>query len=1286
MADVEVSVGLNIDEVDKQADELRKEVNKALGSVDGKKVDEAMAKTVVSMEKAVNASEKLGKKLQDLNSQKAEISNIFKSEDFAKFTEASEKVKATQDALNKAEAASRNFKDTTLQDARAQADNAKAKLDNAKATKQAADETLNLAKANKAAALQAKEDAKRYVEYAKAKGTSPDDKQFALENYEMAKQTWKAAVSSTEISEGQQKVEEANKLLGEAEKQFNIANKALKDANAKQAELVSQEAKARTAAQDATKEKADVSETTGISDESLEKANKQAEILDDKIKDVALDIKGSNVNMQVLVNKFKEAGSGAADMEKNVKALSQGLALARVTAHSIGNVMKSILQMMRNIATGVMKVISSFTAMHKSVKSTNKELNRTSITMKSLIGLVAKYVLGFRSLFFLIRRIRSFIISGFTNILSFMDEFGTSKVQKEFKDFYDSIQKVKVAIETLRYSFVAAFTPLVTVVAPYIAQAINWLSKLIGYVGQLIAYLTGSSTYLTANANAMKKLTDETKKNNKTNNKQLSNLDKLNNMTTKKDSKDPSAFDPSKLFTRKPIEGWIKDLGDKLKELFAKLKEFFVRLWGPIKKAWDRVKDYIIAGFKHIWDAWSKFIGLMAEAFLQAWESGLGESIFYHLFHIFGDILEFIALTGDKLYEAFSVNDNALRFWTALLQIIDAIIGGIDAIADSTIKWYAEQVSFIPLVDSLVNYLESLVPVVQLIMKLLLDLWEHIVEPFAEYIIEEFLPKLFDRFAKFNNVIADNAEKIENAILPIFDSIEKGLEGVGDWILDVVDKFLLLIETFIQTGSTGVPFFDAIIEAIGTIIEGVLVMKDRIQEWITSFLETGRTGNMFIDLILTAIQGIAEAINLIGPEGVANLIELFAMFKVVGPVLSAVVSGLVAIAGAIGSIIGSKGLELLVELLTGSDITATLSTIVSNISAVIGVTIKLLGGIAMVVGGAILAIVNFLDMLKNGFDYVKEAFMLLGTVIAGVGLVILGVPGLIAAAIAAVGAAIMTLIVNWQDIVDMFKELGIVIYDIIYNDFMTITTVVFAIFDNIVNYVKDWFSALGNIVSTELQTLWTLITEIWQSIYNTISDILDSFKLLVMAVVEFITTGSTEGFTELGKAWINIFLTIKENVITIVTSMWTGLKNVLNAIISGVEKMANSVVGGISHILSSLNSIDFKLPDWVGGGDFKLNLPSNIKPIKLPRLAEGTVVPPSASEFAAILGDNNRETEVVSPLSTMTQAFKDALAETNFGGGASSLTATATISGHDLLQIIVEENNKFKMRHGYDAV
>ena len=47
----------------------------------------------------------------------------------------------------------------------------------------------------------------------------------------------------------------------------------------------------------------------------------------------------------------------------------------------------------------------------------------------------------------------------------------------------------------------------------------------------------------------------------------------------------------------------------------------------------------------------------------------------------------------------------------------------------------------------------------------------------------------------------------------------------------------------------------------------------------------------------------------------------------------------------------------------------------------------------------------------------------------------------------------------------------------------------------------------------------------------------------------------------------------------------------------------------------------------------------------MPQLATGTVVPANFGRFAAILGDNKREPEVVSPVSTIEDAVRKVLAE-----------------------------------------
>ena len=91
-------------------------------------------------------------------------------------------------------------------------------------------------------------------------------------------------------------------------------------------------------------------------------------------------------------------------------------------------------------------------------------------------------------------------------------------------------------------------------------------------------------------------------------------------------------------------------------------------------------------------------------------------------------------------------------------------------------------------------------------------------------------------------------------------------------------------------------------------------------------------------------------------------------------------------------------------------------------------------------------------------------------------------------------------------------------------------------------------------------------------------------------------------------------------------------------------------------------------------------------PYKMPMLATGTVVPPRAGMFAAILGDNNRETEVVSPLSTMKQALKEALAESNISGGNQIAKAELILDGTRFGQLVVKFGKNEKNRVGVTMV
>ena len=94
-----------------------------------------------------------------------------------------------------------------------------------------------------------------------------------------------------------------------------------------------------------------------------------------------------------------------------------------------------------------------------------------------------------------------------------------------------------------------------------------------------------------------------------------------------------------------------------------------------------------------------------------------------------------------------------------------------------------------------------------------------------------------------------------------------------------------------------------------------------------------------------------------------------------------------------------------------------------------------------------------------------------------------------------------------------------------------------------------------------------------------------------------------------------------------------GLLGVIETGLNWIIKKINEFIGGISGIVGAVGKVIGQ--DWSIG---------KIPNVKIPRLAQGAVIPPNR-EFLAVLGDNKKENEIVSPVSTMKQAFMEAMVE-----------------------------------------
>lgn len=220
--------------------------------------------------------------------------------------------------------------------------------------------------------------------------------------------------------------------------------------------------------------------------------------------------------------------------------------------------------------------------------------------------------------------------------------------------------------------------------------------------------------------------------------------------------------------------------------------------------------------------------------------------------------------------------------------------------------------------------------------------------------------------------------------------------------------------------------------------------------------------------------------------------------------------------------------------------------------------------------------------------------------------------------------------------------------------------------DKVVQKIREFGNEVKNWWNTNLARFFT--REYWQEKFNNIRDRCTSFKNTIKNGVSNLVSNISSSAADL---W---------NKITSGASrMWDSIKNSgrdrLNGIISLVERCINTVV-------NKANRISWNIPDWVpgiGGKKFGFNLPT----VSIPRLATGTVVPRNYGEYTAILGDNKREPEVVSPLSTMKQAVREVMNE--LGGDNSrpiSISIYTTLDGKVVGQSVIEYHNGVVRRTG----
>lgn len=347
---------------------------------------------------------------------------------------------------------------------------------------------------------------------------------------------------------------------------------------------------------------------------------------------------------------------------------------------------------------------------------------------------------------------------------------------------------------------------------------------------------------------------------------------------------------------------------------------------------------------------------------------------------------------------------------------------------------------------------------------------------------------------------------------------------------------------------------------------------------------------------------------------------------------------------------------------------------------------KIGAGIGLIVGGLTMLVTGFHDAFQNGWNFQNLMLSIAGILSSGLGIAIL-VGSWIPLLIAGIAALLLDFAVqtgHGEEILDGVRETlegfidffkGVFTGDLelaiggVGKIFDGLGKVVGALVDGLrdtFNSFLDWLDEkTGGKLHGIIEFTKKMFTVFFDDTKEALLGAIDGIKLIFQGLTKFLS-GVFTGDWDL--AWEGIKDTFK--------GVWNGIVSILVGAV-------NLIIKAVNWLIEKLNGISVDAPDWVedltGISTFGFNIPK-IPLYDVPKLARGAVVPPNR-EFMAVLGDNKRETEIVSPLSTMKQAFLEAMQQAG-GAGSGTITVVVNLDGREVARNTVRHVNDMTRQAG----
>jgi len=875
------------------------------------------------------------------------------------------------------------------------------------------------------------------------------------------------------------------------------------------------------------------------------------------------------------------------------------------------------------IATGFVnlgkRIFSSIRNMNLFGKSGKKSTNDMNSRFKKLTRNFLMFGLGFRTAYYAIKRLRNIFIEGFKVMGDQFDEVG-----EPMKEMMESFNRLKGSLAT-------AFQPLAQVVMPILTRFMNYMSGVLEGMGKFMATLTGQGHIYKAVAKDINSVAGAAKNANK----QLGSYDKLeviqdNNTGYEYEKQDISATeDAASSFAQMVKDAWEKAdftgvgqfVTEKLLGVLDNVEKNIVpRVTGLVNKVLASINTFL-TGF----DA-----------------TAIGDKI--------GSIVNTLVNGIDwaQLGALFANINNTV--W----GFLDGLTNGID--------WANLGTSFAAGITSMFETIDF-------------GKWAGMISGFANGITTAI-------YSMLTNVDwASVAEQLGNAVNNLFTRLD--LAQIGTTIKTLFDSLWTVIGNFFATVD-----FEMIATNLANGINNIFngdssafnEAMPHIANGLVTFLVTAITKINWAQIAETLFSGLMTILNSVGTAMQNSDNPIVSAF---GDVVLAIKDAFEILKPAIESIIQAFGPIV-------QSILPIISTLLPPIAEIISTAVQMVMPVLVELFEALMPILDdlmsillpiILDLLTSLqpiFDALTETVLpvivhLLDACMPLIEGVLNLVTDLLAPLLELIGP-LLEIVFNILDpiitilepILDILGVLCDVIGDILRPVLEALTPIldaVSAVFEMLGPIIEVLVSILIKPLAGALKFIIGIIEGVAVPIIKVLMKVVEA----LMDVVKMAANGITIAFSAIQKG---------------LEKAGTAIKGVINGILGGFEGFANGFIKAINSVIKALNKLSFDVPDWVpglGGKKFGFNI-KEIKEIKIPKLAQGAVIPPN-NEFLAMLGDQKHGTNIEAPLDTIKQALAEVMAE--IGGIGSREPIVLQVNGRVLAKVVWDEQEKRYKQTGH---